>query len=227
MLRHLKPGMLLLSIAYLALGLLLLVMPATALPWICTAIGAVLILTGGLSLWRYLRDKQRSLTALFPMVGGVITLALGLTALMRPDLVERGLPLVFGLFLVIDGILRAQSASQLRRRKGQNWHIVLLLAPLSVLGGGWLCWLPFADPALQPIVLCGILLVAEGALNLGCTVYTAMELHTLDRVDSAADTAALAAVGEVADETEADDDTTVPEPIAPPPTESEPASTTP
>ena len=52
-------------------------------------------------------------------------------------------------------------------------------------------------------MLCGILLIAEGALNLGCILYAAMELRTLDRMASAATNAALGAIGDALDEAEA------------------------
>ena len=54
------------------------------------------------------------------------------------------------------------------------------------------------------IGLCGVLLIVEGAVNLGCAVYTAMELRALDRMADAASTAALDALGHALDEAEAD-----------------------
>ena len=61
---------------------------------------------------------------------------------------------------------------------------------------------PF-DAAVSAVMLCGILLIAEGALNLGCILYAAMELRTLDRMASAAANAALGAIGDALDEAEA------------------------
>ena len=45
-------------------------------------------------------------------------------------------------------------------------------------------------------MLCGVLLIAEGAVNLGCVVYAAMELRALDRMADAAMTATLGALGD-------------------------------
>lgn len=41
MLRYVKSGMMLMSIAYIVLGLMLLIMPETSLLWICYAFGVV------------------------------------------------------------------------------------------------------------------------------------------------------------------------------------------
>ena len=46
MLRYIKTGMMLLSIAYIVIGMMLLVMPQTSLLWICYAFGAVVLITG-------------------------------------------------------------------------------------------------------------------------------------------------------------------------------------
>ena len=52
-------------------------------------------------------------------------------------------------------------------------------------------------------MVCGILLIVEGAMNLGCILYAAMELRTLDRMATAAANAAMSAIGDALDEAEA------------------------
>lgn len=185
MLHHVKTGMLVLSISYLILGLLLLAAPAASLPWICTGFGAIILLTGAVNLVRYFRAREKSLAALFTLVGGVVTAGLGVFALLRPDYVTWILPLVFGLFVLVDGGLREQSAWQLFKRKGQKWWVVMLLGFVSCILGVLLIAQPFLTMPLDPILLCGIILVVEGVLNLGCAIYTAMELHALDRLEQA------------------------------------------
>ena len=46
MLRYVKNGMLLLSVAYIVIGMLLLIMPETSLLWICNIFGVVVLVTG-------------------------------------------------------------------------------------------------------------------------------------------------------------------------------------
>ena len=53
-------------------------------------------------------------------------------------------------------------------------------------------------------MLCGVLLIIEGVVNLSCVVYTAMELRALDRMADAAMTATLSALGDALDEEEAE-----------------------
>ena len=57
MLRYVKSGMMLMSIAYIVLGLMLLIMPETSLLWICYAFGVVVLITGIVCLIQYTSIK--------------------------------------------------------------------------------------------------------------------------------------------------------------------------
>ena len=202
MLRYVKSGTMLLSIAYIVIGLLLLVMPQTSLLWICYAFGAVVLITGIVCLIQYARIRGTGFTAPFMLVGGVITAGLGIFTLAKPQVVASFLPVVFGIFILVDGVSRVGTAIDLAKRKGQKWWVLLLLSIVSVGLGVLLVLHPF-DAAVSVVMLCGILLIVEGALNLGCVLYAAMELRTLDRMANAAVNAAMSAIGDALDEAEA------------------------
>lgn len=206
MLRYIKSGMMLLSIAYIIIGMMLLIMPQTSLLWICYAFGAVVLVTGIVCLIQYARIRGTGFTAPFMLVGGVITAGLGIFTLAKPQVVASFLPIVFGIFILVDGLSRVGTAIDLAKRKGQKWWMLVLLSVVSVALGVLLVLHPF-DAAVSVVMVCGILLIVEGALNLGCVLYAAMELRTLDRMASAAANAALSALGDALDETEAAADT--------------------
>ena len=202
MLRYVKSGMMLLSIAYIVIGMMLLIMPQTSLLWICYAFGAVVLITGIVCLIQYARLRGTGFTAPFMLVGGVITAGLGIFTLAKPQVVASFLPIVFGIFIVVDGLSRIGSAIDLAKRKGQKWWVLLLLSIVSVVLGILLVLHPFGA-AVSVVMVCGILLIVEGAMNLGCILYAAMELRTLDRMATAAANAAMSAIGDALDEAEA------------------------
>ena len=193
MLRYVKSGMMLLSIAYIVIGMMLLIMPQTSLLWICYAFGAVVLITGIVCLIQYARIRGTGFTA--PFMLGIFTLA-------KPQVVASFLPIVFGIFIVVDGLSRIGSAIDLAKRKGQKWWVLLLLSIVSVALGILLVLHPFGA-AVSVVMVCGILLIVEGAMNLGCILYAAMELRTLDRMANAAASAAMSAIGDALDEAEA------------------------
>ena len=202
MLRYVKSGMMLLSIAYIVIGMMLLIMPQTSLLWICYAFGAVVLITGIVCLIQYARIRGTGFTAPFMLVGCVITAGLGIFTLAKPQVVASFLPVVFGIFIVVDGLSRIGSAIDLAKRKGQKWWVLLLLSIVSVALGILLVLHPFGA-AVSIVMVCGILLIVEGAMNLGCILYAAMELRTLDRMATAAANAAMSAIGDALDEAEA------------------------
>ena len=186
MLRYVKSGMMLLSIAYIVIGMMLLIMPQTSLLWICYAFGAVVLLTGIVCLIQYARIRGTGFTAPFMLVGGVITAGLGIFTLAKPQVVTSFLPVVFGIFIVVDGLSRIGTAIDLAKRKGQKWWVVLLLSIVSLLCGALLaCSQLLNNRNVDLLLLSGIFLLAEGILNLCCTIYIAMEFHALDRLDAA------------------------------------------
>ena len=203
MLRYVKAGVLP-SLAFLVLGVLLLVMPQTSLLWICYAFGAVVLVTGIVCLIQYARVRGSGFAAPFLLVGGVITAALGLFTLAQPHTVASVLPVVFGLFLLVEGCSRIGAALDLARRKADKWWVLLLLSLLSIALGLLLLFDPF-EAAVSAVMLCGVLLIVEGALSLACALYAAMELRALDRMADAAMTATLQALGDLADEEDAPD----------------------
>lgn len=206
MLRHIKPGMLVFSVLYILLGLLLLLAPQAVADVFCIALGLLVVLCGLQSLYGYFKKDNGSIRAAVSLLLSLPTIALGMWALLctvqSAMTFEWLLPLLFGLMLLVDGVVRAQSSFALAKRKGQKWWMLLLLSIVSVGLGVLLLLHPF-DAAVSVVMLCGILLIVEGAMNLGCILYAAMELRTLDRMATAAANAAMSAIGDALDEAEA------------------------
>ena len=153
MLRYVKNGMLLLSVAYIVIGMLLLIMPETSLLWICNIFGVVVLVTGIVCLIQYARIRGTGFTAPFMLVGGVITAGLGIFTLAKPQVVTSFLPVVFGIFIVVDGLSRIGTAIDLAKRKGQKWWLLLLFSIVSVALGVLLVLHPF-DAAVSVVMLC-------------------------------------------------------------------------
>ena len=152
MLRYVKNGMLLLSVAYIVIGMLLLIMPETSLLWICNIFGVVVLVTGIVCLIQYARIRGTGFTAPFMLVGGVITAGLGIFTLAKPQVVTSFLPIVFGIFIVVDGLSRIGTAIDLAKRKGQKWWLLLLFSIVSVALGVLLVLHPFDAPPMRPWV---------------------------------------------------------------------------
>ena len=185
MLRHIKPGMLVFSVLYILLGLLLLLAPQAVADVFCIALGLLVVLCGLQSLYGYFKKDNGSIRAAVSLLLSLPTIALGMWA---------------------------QSSFALAKRKGQKWWVVLLLSIVSLLCGALLaCSQLLNNRNVDLLLLSGIFLLAEGILNLCCTIYIAMEFHALDRLDAAKAEMEAAAAPE-------------PSPEAPSPAPAEPAA---
>jgi len=204
MLRYIRPGMLIFSIAYLLIGLLLLVAPEQSLLGICYASGVIVLATGIANLAGYLRRRGKGSIGPFLLISGVVTTVLGVVILRHPTYVVSFLPVVFGIFIAADGALRVMTGFDLAKRRGEKWQVMLLFGILSVLLGLYLVFRPFAV-AVTVAMLCGILLVVEGAVNLACVLLAASEFYAMERMAASARNAEWAAAGDVLDEQEAQD----------------------
>lgn len=170
--KSLKWNMIFLSSVYLILGIVLLIWPDVVLGGICMLIGCLIAGTGIVQLARFFLVRERLFFAPLTLIGGLICLGLGLFLLLRSDVILTALPIVFGLFIVFDSVVRIQNALELRRCGYNTWKGILASGAVSVILGLVMLFNPFGT--VQALVMAiGIILIVEGILNLASMAYTA------------------------------------------------------
>lgn len=179
--KNLKWNLILMSLLYLALGIFLLAVPGTALNIVCYALGGVVLVCAVVQLVRYFTASHKVFQSQFTLISGLVCLGLGGFLVLRSDLVVRILPVVFGLFVLFDSLGRIQNALDLRRCGYSSWKWFILLALLSVVLGAIMIFDPFA--AMETLVMgIGIILIVEGAFNLGGAIYTALAIRRFNKL---------------------------------------------
>ena len=174
MMKNLKWNLILMSLLYLALGIFLLAVPGVALNIVCYALGGVVLACAAVQLIRYFTFER--------------------FLILRSDIVVRILPIVFGLFVVFDSLGWLQNALELRRCGYPSWKWFILLALLSVVLGAIMIFDPFG--AMETLVMgIGIILLIEGAFNLGGAVYTALAVRRFHKLHPETQSALEAATG--------------------------------
>ena len=179
--KNLKWNLILMSLLYLALGIFLLAVPGTALNIVCYALGGVVLVCAVVQLVRYFTASHKVFQSQFTLISGLVCLGLGGFLVLRSDIVVRILPVVFGLFVLFDSLGRIQNALDLRRCGYASWKWFILLALLSVVLGCIMIFDPFA--AMETLVMgIGIILIIEGAFNLGGAIYTALAIRRFNKL---------------------------------------------
>lgn len=175
-----KKGFVLSTAAFMLLGLALLLWPEVSLRLVCYLFGAVILVKGLLSIWSYVRAAERDFFDYFTLAFGVAASALGVFLFLEPDTVVSILPMLVGLYVIVDGVVRLQSAFELRARGYANWWSFLILAGLSAALGVLMVANPFSTVQLLVMAI-GVILLVEGALSLIGAAYAAVLVRGLER----------------------------------------------
>lgn len=166
------------SLIYILIGLALLLWPELSLKMVCYLFGAVILIKGISSIRAYIIAQDRFFFSYFSLVFGIITTALGIFLLVKPTMVVSVLPILVGIFVILDGLVRFQSAFELKAAGHTSWWSFLLLALLSAGLGLLMLFNPFAS--VQVLVMAiGVILLLEGAINLISSLYAGAMLRTL------------------------------------------------
>ena len=142
--KTLKLNFILASILYLLLGLVLLIWPAASSLALCRLLGAALLLYGLFNLVGFfLRDSGMGAFRL-ELFLGVIATGVGIFFLVQSRLVLSFLPIVMGVYVVIDSAVALKRTLELYRMEYHRWWLSLVLALVGIVLGLVLVLRPFA-----------------------------------------------------------------------------------
>ncbi|MBQ9992212.1 MAG: DUF308 domain-containing protein, partial [Firmicutes bacterium] len=154
-----------LSIVYILLGLFLLIFPTASARIICSVLGLVALVIGAFRLINYFRLHSNGQFLRTGFISGFIFCALGLFFILKPTVVMSILPFIIGLAICFNGIVKMQSAIELRRANYDKWIVSLVIAAITLLLGILLIINPFSGAKLA-IMFVGAALVIDGITNI-------------------------------------------------------------
>lgn len=160
---------LLLSVVYVALGLVLIIWPATSARAICVALGVLLLLGGIFHVVSYFIQSRYSNVIRQSLTIGIVMLLFGAFALLRTDDILRAMPFVFGVLLVIDSATKVQVAFDLRRLAVPLWYLPLAIGLVTALLGIVLVINPFSAVVALNIFI-GVSLIVNAVANLVASI---------------------------------------------------------
>lgn len=168
-----KGGYVVSSIAFCAAGILLLLHPETSAAAICRGIGILLVVCGAFKICGYLSEDLYRLAFQFDLAGGILAVIIGILMLFRSESVLRFLNLVLGIVVLIDGLLKIQTALDARRFGLERWWLIGAAAVIASILGFLIIIDPFGSAGVAgAMMLLGATLLMEGLLNLYVAVFT-------------------------------------------------------
>lgn len=164
-LKKLKTNVVISAALCILLGIVLVVWPDLSMQIVCTAIGAVLLIGGGVRLAAYFMTKDGSVYAQMNLIMGIVLAVVGVWILLQPDKVLAIIPIIVGIVISLHGINNLQQAVSLCKEQYDKWWVALILGLLTVGFGVLLICKPFAalDTAVMMI---GIFLIYDGVSDI-------------------------------------------------------------
>lgn len=151
------------AVAYILLGLFLVIWPDASMNVLCYLIGGVLTLYGFFNIFSFIFGRDRSFS--IELVIGVVTAAIGIFSLVSPNTIRDILSILLGLIVVIDSLIGIKRAFSLKELDLASWWVFLLLSLASaMLGVLFMIRKELFGEAL--LIVVGIVLMYEGISDL-------------------------------------------------------------
>ena len=163
--RSMKLTKTIISIITIVVGLVLIIWSRQSLNIICSIVGWILCAAGVVAVVLYFVNyKDRSVITYLTLVMGVFVAVIGLWLAINPQVLETLLPSIFGLIIVISGIMNISESMTVRRQNG-SFAASLLLAAITIVLGLVIFFHPQAFNDFIMIFI-GICLLYDGVSNL-------------------------------------------------------------
>lgn len=187
LLKSILSGNLFSSLLYIVLGLVLILVPGLTMTTLVRIGAGALIATGAFDLLRYVFHKETDGKLNNRLVTGVILVIAGGFLMSRPTLVINLVPVILGIALMIEGLVKLQRAIDLARMKYTKWLSVLLVAIISLSIGILVLTNPF-NTARTLVVIIGIGLVFAGLTGIIVNLVVSGQIKTIMKNGKVAET---------------------------------------
>ena len=151
------------SIIFILIGTFLLTRPEDAIHLVSYALGIILIVWGVISVITFFTDKESQNYLDFGFIVGVFVLIFGIIILVKPDTIASIIPLLLGIWMLINGVTKLSYSLTLNNNKSALSSIIISL--IIVLLGILLIINPFQG-AKKLVQILGISILVYSVLDL-------------------------------------------------------------
>lgn len=154
-----------------AVGLVLIIFPEISALIMCWLLGAVSVAVGIVKIIGYFSSDPYRLAFQFDFAFGITAIILGVLIIIHPAKLTALIPIIMGIYIMTDGIMKIQTSVDAKRFGIKSWWLILLSAVITGAAGVLLLINPFESAAALTVLL-GILLLLDGVQNICVAAYT-------------------------------------------------------
>lgn len=133
--------------------------------------GGLFLITGAAKLLGYYSNDMYRLAFQFDFAIGILSIILGLCAVCTPTTIMSIFPIIIGVYILVDGLLKLQTAFDAKRFGIDGWSAILATAALLALCGLFVI-ISHQIQNLSPQLILAAALIVEGISNIWITAYT-------------------------------------------------------
>ena len=164
-LKKMKANYIIEAIVMIAIGAVLIFWTEASLVIMARALAILLVLAGAIFVISYFIHKDKSLVMSGGFAMGIIIAAIGVWIFLKPDAFTDFIPKLFGVFILISGLMNLGQTISLVSYKYSLWWLSLVLAIGTIIMGAFLLFNP-KDAKEIAVTIIGIFLVYDGLTNL-------------------------------------------------------------
>lgn len=167
---NMKKGMLLSALFYIAMGVVMVIWPSEISLVLCYVFGGVIGILGIIKIVQYFTNRTGSFLLQFDLIIGMLALVVSALFLLQPTAILAIIPIVIGIILLTDSIIKLQLAFQLKKVGYDKWWISLILAVVCAIAAILLITNPFKSNDIL-IMVAGISFIVDGLIDLWSLYY--------------------------------------------------------
>lgn len=156
-------------------GILFLVEPENSSNVLCTVVGVAFVVLGAAMLVRYFASGL--LFGSIHLIFSIILLAIGIFSLSKPDTFKIIITFIFGLFLIIDGLLKIQDGMDCYRANVKGWWVLFIVSVLSIVLGSLVMFGSFDSI----MIFAGVSLIVDGVLDIITTLVFSSHVRKVEK----------------------------------------------
>ena len=151
------------SIIFILLGAFLLARPDDAIHLVSYALGIILAVWGVISIIQFFTDKESQSYLDFSFITGAFVFIFGVIILIKPDIIASIIPLLLGVWMLVNGVTKLSYALTLNSNK--NAASSIIISVVIIILGIALVVNPFSG-AEKLVQILGISIIVYSVLDL-------------------------------------------------------------
>ncbi|MBR1749859.1 MAG: DUF308 domain-containing protein [Ruminococcus sp.] len=162
----------------IALGIALVIEPTFLTRMVSYVFGGLALAYGVFNAAKYFTGgEEGNITA---VIKGVMFAFVGVFLIVKPDFIPRVISTIFGLYMLINGVIGLTNATQIKRTGDSEWLFPMVSAGVTFFLGFIICINPMLPVNIAMTVL-GISLIVSGASSLFSSFTAKSKLKSIEK----------------------------------------------